>query len=117
MKTPMEFTGRWRISETELWAQDALDMIAPAHLTFDANGLGHFQMIAVEGGIDSRFTQNRVEFSWSGTDDGDPASGRGWAAQNGEVLTGRVYFHRGDDSSFVAHRERRSVAAVSRLRR
>lgn len=44
-----------------------------------------------------------VEFSWQGHDEGDPASGRGWATLEAEgSLRGRIYFHLGDDSGFHA---------------
>jgi len=81
-------------------------MVVPAHMTLKQNGLGNFQMIAVQGDIDARFEDNRVEFSWVGDDDGSETSGRGW----GEVgkdgkLRGRIYFHLGDDSSFVAKKK------------
>jgi len=107
MKTPKKFAGQWRIAETEMWDGDALDMVVPAHITFGADGLGHFQMIAVEGDIDCRFENDKVEFSWLGDDDGEPANGRGWAeiAKNGQ-LRGRIYFHQGDDSSFAARRRK-----------
>lgn len=103
MKTPKPFIGTWRIVEAELWDEDALDLVVPAHITFEAEGPGHFQMIAVQGGIDPKFEGNRVEFSWVGDDEGDEASGRGWAdiGKDGK-LRGRIYFHQGDDSSFVA---------------
>ncbi len=85
MKTPKTFLGAWRITETEVWDKDALDLVVPAHLTFTADGLGHFQMIAVQGDIDARFEGNRVEFSWVGDDDGSETNGRGW----GEIRGGR----------------------------
>ena len=107
MKPPKKFLGAWRIVETELWDEDALDLVVPAHMTFKENGLGTFRMIAVQGEIDARFEGNRVEFSWVGDDDGSESSGRGW----GEIgtdgkLRGRIYFHQGDDSAFVARRKR-----------
>jgi len=44
---------------------------------------GRFGFIAVEGYLDCRDTEPDgrpgVEFTWEGSDDGDPASGRGWA--------------------------------------
>ena len=46
----------------------------------------------------------RLEFSWEGFDEGDSVSGRGWAILEGDKLNGRIYFHMGDDSSFVAVR-------------
>jgi hypothetical protein len=107
MKTPKKFLGTWRIVETEMWDRDALDLVVPAHLDFIADGLGHFRMIAVEGGLDCRFEGNRVEFSWIGDDEGDPRNGRGWAEIGDDgVMHGRIYFHQGDDSSFVAKRKK-----------
>jgi hypothetical protein len=107
MRTPKKFAGKWRIAETELWEKEALDLVVPAHMTFEPDGLGHFQMIAVEGGLDCRFDGNRVEFSWIGDDEGDPTSGRGWAEMTDQgTLEGRIYFHQGDDSAFTARRSR-----------
>ena len=107
VKTPKAFLGTWRIVETEAWDQDALDLAGPAHITFTADGLGHFQMIAVQGEIDPRFDGTRVEFSWAGDDDGTESSGRGWAeiGEDGK-LRGRIYFHQGDDSGFVAKKKK-----------
>jgi hypothetical protein len=105
MRAPKEFVGRWRITETEVWARDALDMMVPAHITIDPNGHGRFEMIAVVGEIDAQFERDRVDFTWVGNDEMDPASGRGWAVlpKEGE-LRGCIYFHHGDDSAFVARR-------------
>ena len=87
-----------------LWDRDALDLVVPAHVTFHADG-GVFEMIAVTGDIECRFDGNRVEFSWTGNDEMDAARGRGWAeiGKDGK-LHGRIFFHGGDDSSFVARR-------------
>ena len=41
-----------------------------------------------------------VEFTWAGSDDSDPASGRGWAAHvDSRTLEGRISFHLGDDTT------------------
>ena len=34
--------GRWRIVETENWYRDALDLVAPAFIEFDEDGLGSY---------------------------------------------------------------------------
>lgn len=121
--TTPSFLGRWRIVETEVWEQDALDMVTRAHITFIEEQLGHFQMIAVDGGIDCRFHGSRVEFSWIGDDDGDRTRGRGWAEiQHDGTMRGRVYFHQGDDSAFTAKRDdhgasRKKAARHTRGRR
>jgi hypothetical protein len=44
-----------------------------------------------------------IEYSWEGTDEGDHVSGRGWAVLRADgSLSGRIYFYRGDESSFRA---------------
>lgn len=105
----MSVVSRWRILETELWELEDLDLVAPAFVEFGADGLGRFGFVAVEGWMDWRQADRdgraAVEFSWEGSDDGDRASGRGWAAlQEDGSLDGRIYFHLGDDSGFRAVR-------------
>lgn len=108
-KTDPAFLGRWRITEMEVWDQDAFDLLGPAHFTFDDDALGNFRFIAVEGDMDCRFGAKDgkplVEFSWNGADENDPACGRGWAIVDDETMTGRIYIHRGDDSAFTAKRQ------------
>ena len=44
-----------------------------------------------------------AEFSWAGSGDDTPASGRGWAALGpAGRLVGHIFIHNGDDSGFVA---------------
>jgi hypothetical protein len=105
----------------ELWGSDVLDLDGPAQITFDRDRLGSLQFVAVHGWIDYRASDRdggrTVEFSWAGDDDGDPTSGRGWAALDGEQLVGRLFIHNGDDSAFVATRESRVAGrAKSRAR-
>ena len=107
MKTPKAFRGTWRIVETEMWKQDDLDLVVPAHITFDEDGVGGFQLVAVNGETDCRFEGQRVEFSWHGDDDGEDANGRGWAEITKDgLLAGMIYFHLGNESSFLAKRAR-----------
>lgn len=106
--------GRWRIIEMELWDQDALDLLGPAFIEFGADNSGSFQFIAVEAWMDvrpvDRGGRSGVEFSWEGHDEGDQASGRGWAslAADGR-LAGRIFIHLGDDSSFEAVPEAQTI--------
>lgn len=47
--------------------------------------------------------QTGVEFSWTGDDEGDETSGRGWAVLvDDETLEGHFFFHMGMDSAFEA---------------
>lgn len=101
-------TGRWRIVEMELWDGEDLDLVAPAFIEFRPDGTGSFGFLVVSGSMDWRkegIDRSRVEFSWDGSDEGDPVSGRGWAALKDDgSLGGRIYFHLGDDSGFRAER-------------
>src|SRR5213594_4166204 len=103
-KAANPFVGRWRITAMELWGREDLDLVGPAFIEFDRHGMGEFQFIAVQGGLDCRFTERggmpTVEFSWEGQDNGEASLGRGWAILREGQLEGRWFFHRGDDSWF-----------------
>ncbi|MFH1568026.1 MAG: hypothetical protein ABIL09_08490 [Gemmatimonadota bacterium] len=105
----MRFHGRWRIVETETWGPEALDMLVPAHLTFGPSPEGQMEMLAIDACIDYRVTYRGkepiAEFSWAGSSEDDPISGRGWARVEGNELTGEIFIHLGDATSFVARRE------------
>lgn len=105
------FLGNWRIVETELWDLDDLDLVTPATITLNQNDQGHIAFIAVEGELDYRVLIRdglpAIEFSFEGFDEGDEVMGRGWAVLDGERLRGRLFFHQGDDSSFIAERQQK----------
>jgi hypothetical protein len=113
MDTNLNFTkifmGKWRITETELWDREALDLVAPAMLSLKPKGVGQIALIAIEAQLDYRVVMRDglpgIEFSFQGFDEGDEVMGRGWALLQGQQLQGRLFFHQGDDSSFVAQRE------------
>jgi hypothetical protein len=48
-----------------------------------------------------------VEWTWEGSDEMDPAQGRGWAVLKGAEPHGMISFHQGDDSGFAAKRQKR----------
>ena len=74
--------GTWRIVEMDLWDREAIDLLGPAFIKFNADGTGDFRFIAV---------------------DGDHASGRGWAQlETAGWIRGHISFHAGDDSGFRA---------------
>jgi hypothetical protein len=103
-----QFLGEWRITATGLWAPADLDEFAPAHITFSANRHGKLALIAIEADIDYRVVRRdgkpAVEFSWQGSDDGQPISGRGWALLGDGQIAGRLFIHQGDETSFTAKR-------------
>ena len=103
----MSLVGRWRIVEMEHWAQEDVDLDGPGFIEFSRNHTGSFGFIAVEGVVGwrdvSRDGHHGVEFYLEGHDEGDQASGRGWAVRDDDgSLRGHIYFHPGDDSGFRA---------------
>ncbi|MCA3153946.1 MAG: hypothetical protein ING30_02770 [Burkholderiales bacterium] len=100
--------GTWRITDMEVWAADYFDMEAPAHLTLRDDLTGALQFGLVQGDLDARVSSvgevARVEFSWSGVDENDPVSGRGWLDVTDDQAQGRIFIHLGDDSAFTAVR-------------
>jgi hypothetical protein len=106
----MGLTGQWRIIAMELWDTDAIDLVGPGFIEFDGRRSGWLSFIAVKGQLDCREVVRDgclgVEFTWEGTDDGDPVTGRGWAVlADDDSLDGRIFFHLGDDSGFQATRD------------
>jgi len=100
------FAGRWRIVEMEQWDQEFVDLVSPGHITFARDGSGELHFGAVDVSLDwgADATGNRVDFSFEGFDEGDEVSGMGWAERNDGKLTGRIAFHLGDESGFVAQK-------------
>lgn len=96
------FRGTWRIVSMEGWDQDYVDMEVPAYIAFEKNNLGEFQFGLVQGQTDYRINDKRVEFTWSGVDENDGVSGRGFAEIAQGELLGHIYIHSGDDSAFRA---------------
>lgn len=105
----MSVSGKWRITQMDVWDQEDFELLGPAFFSFDGKRSGQFRFIAVEGRMDCRPGQRDgrpfVEFTWEGNDEGDPVSGRGWVALKPDgTLSGHIYFHHGDESGFTAIR-------------
>lgn len=107
-KANSPFRGRWKIVEMEQWDRDYIDLEVPGFIRFAGDNLGGFQFGAAQGELDYRVVESasppRIEFSWSGHCDSDPASGRGWAEVRKDKLFGHLYFHLGDESWFRAEK-------------
>jgi len=102
--------GTWRITSMEVWDADYFDMEDPAHITIRSDQTGEFQFGLVQGDLDARVSSMngvaRAEFSWSGFDENDPMSGRGWMVVTADQAEGRIFIHLGDDSAFTAVRSK-----------
>ena len=97
--------GKWRITSTELWDAEFIDLLGPGYIQFDADGGGEFAFGAVQGGLDCHFGSHSIRFTWEGSDEMDRACGDGDAQlEEDGTLTGEIRFHLGDESSFTARR-------------
>jgi hypothetical protein len=108
-KNPNQYLGSWRILEMDQWDKDFIDLVGEGHITFDKKNRGELQFGAVECDLDFRIEkvgeQERIEFSFVGQDEGEEVVGRGWAvSESGDRMRGRIYFHYGDESGFLAER-------------
>lgn len=105
----MDFTGTWHIYEMEAWDEDYFNMDVQAYITIEPNNRGCFQFGLVSGDMDGRIVDyaegKRLEFTWEGNDECDPASGSGWIKlKEKDTLEGEFRFHMGDSSTFLARR-------------
>ena len=94
----------------EVWPDDYLDLIEPAHIAFEGGTDGVFVFGAVKGLLDVRYGARDgaacAEFSWEGHNDADPASGRGWPPSAPRAASSAISSSTtATDSPFVAERE------------
>ena len=98
--------GRWHFDDFEGFDPDDLNLLGDAFLEFGKDRLGSMQYCALTADVDYVVTERggvrTVEFSWSGSEEGDDVSGRGASELRGETLEGRIYVHRGDSYHFTA---------------
>ena len=108
---PPPFAGRWRITSMSAWDQDFVDEEEEGYFEFDDRGSGEFHFGYVHGQMDcrpaTRAGQPALEWTWDGNDEMDPAQDRGWAVVRGDELHGKIFFHGGGDSEFVAKKSQR----------
>jgi len=98
--------GRWRITETDLWGEDDLDLIGSPEIVFARRGEGSLRVGALQAELDYRIEESaglfKAEFTWAGVDDMDPVSGRGWVEIEDASMRGQLFIHMGDDVTFRA---------------
>jgi len=100
----MDINGKYEIIEMELWDKKDIDLVEMGYVKI-SGGKGEIHFICVDGYMDIRIVDiNNYKFSWDGNDECDPASGFGDFTYKDDTLIGRIYFHDGDDSSFIARK-------------
>ena len=96
----MSVQGMWRVTETP-----GYDMAgARSYMVFGKAG-GEFALDCLTGSIHGTCDGNSVEFHWTGSDEMEPATGKGWAeVQEDGSLEGEICMHNGDEIPFIARR-------------
>lgn len=110
---PDAFLATWRIREVSDHTRDEIDRSGRAMISFEKDGGGFLKLLGVDASIDCR-TSTRggstfVDFTWAGTRNGSPASGRGWAhiLKTGGMM-GHLWAHGEGDANFTAVRQKSS---------
>jgi len=97
----MSIDGLYEIVEMEVWDKDAIDLVEPGYISINGKK-GKLHFICVDGVMVIKKVKDKYVFTWEGNNECDPASGYGDFTFSGDKLTGRIYLHDSDDSSFVA---------------
>jgi hypothetical protein len=97
--------GKWRIVSMAMWDKDFLDMIEPAHISFDAQDSGTLAFGCITVTLTCSLTTSDADFTFEGQDEMEPTSGQGWAElQPDGTLEGEITFQNGDESTFIARK-------------
>jgi len=101
---PMTIDGKYEITEMELWEKKDIDLTETGYFNISGSD-GNFHFICVDGQMDIKKQKgNHYKFSWEGNDECTPVSGFGDFIFQDNTLIGRIYFHDGDDSSFLSRK-------------
>ena len=105
----MELAGTWHIFEMEMWGKAYFNMEVQAYMEINPDGSGKFQFGLVSGYMDGEIVNDekieRLDFTWEGNDESDPAFGSGWVRmKEKDLVEGRIKLHTGDASTFSARR-------------
>jgi hypothetical protein len=100
----------------EVWEAAYVNLAGPGQFRINRDGSGFMQFGVVEAALDCRMEQigpiERLEFTFQGVDEEEAISGRGWLTVSGDAMTGRICFHRGENSRFTATRQLQEEAST-----
>ena len=93
------------IIEADLWDRDHLDLVEPAHITFEGNGHGQFAFGCVNGDLDCEYSRRIIFFTWQGFDEMDEVSGDGSAELDDDrSLEIEIHLHLADEAILKAQK-------------
>jgi hypothetical protein len=97
--------GKWRLMSMAMWDKDFLDMIEPAHISFDAQDSGTLAFGCITATLNCSLTTSDADFTFEGQDEMETTSGEGWAElQTDGTIEGEITLQNGDESTFIATR-------------
>ena len=100
--TEKELVGDWNIQSMGMWDTDYIHAVEQAQIAFMEDHQGMIGFGYIEGSIDYRIEDNKIQFSWEGEDENDEVYGRGYAVIIDNRMEGKIFFHQSDESTFVA---------------
>jgi len=108
---PCQVVGRWRITGSDMWDRDFLDLANPARFILDDAGHGEIEFGAAHLDLDVEYGRQIVFFRFAGFDEGDEV----WRDASAEIaddgtLEIEISFVAGDEATLTAHRETSSAA-------
>ncbi len=101
-----QLIGQWRITSSDLWDNEHLDLCGPAMMTISEGGHGEIAFGAMQASLNVEYSQTMVFFIWAGFDEMDEVTGSG----NAELLDdGKLEiefaYHNGDEATLIAKRQ------------
>jgi len=102
---PDEYHGWWRITNTETWVNDGLDLLGPAYISLTGDD-DRLRMHCLIAHVDPYSTKTGVSFFWRGAWEYDEMNGSGSVrlCRDGR-LQGTIKIKNGDSSGFTAERD------------
>ena len=72
--------GKWRLIEMEQWDREFIDLVEPGFISFQKGGQGEMRFGAVNLELDWEMNEaGKFEFTFTGFDEGDETTGKGFA--------------------------------------
>jgi hypothetical protein len=106
---PLEaFLGEWQIVSSPDFDRDDLFIDTRPYVRVAEKGgvklTGTFHVGLIQGELDGRLEGKRVLFSFRAMDELEPVHGMGMIQLQGEQMEFRLYYHFGDDWTFICER-------------
>ena len=95
--------GKWRITQSDIWDKDYLDLVEPAYILLEEDGHGEVALGALNARLDLEYGKAIVFFTWAGFDEMDEVSGSGSAKLNDDgTISIEFAYQNGDEAELIA---------------